>query len=304
MPVYEQGYRRYTGTTSSGSRALAIAWENIRPLLRWWVWALLFVLGAWPYLFYFVIIFLKAYGLGGIGSHTRADITGEIAFEHRGSPDNILAMLQSDSMGMFWHILDSASYASLILPAVVCAGLLASDRRTGALQIYFARPVTRLDYLLGKVIAGAFFVAITTALPCLVLWIEDVSMGAAASFTWRTWVTPLSIIGASAVYALWTISVVLALSAVMKRPGFVAIVSIFLVLLLEAIGGILKESFHERAWFTMRPTYAIGTVTAPLFGLGLPGWINVTVAYLIALGLPAALLTFVWWRVRAVEVVT
>lgn len=304
MPVFEQGYRRYTGPRTSGNRALAIAWENVRPRLKWWVWVLLFVLLFWPYLIYAVTIFMAAYGLGRMGGSPNMAAVAPVAFEMKTNPAMLLSVFRGNSLGIYWDALDHASNATAILTGVTCAGLLASDRRSGALQIYFARPVSRMDYLLGKVVAAAGFVSLTTLLPCLALWVEGLVFGTASEFTWRTWIAPLAIAGASAVYALWTIAIVLALSAVMKRPAFVSIVAIFLTLLAEGIGAILQHTFHDKAWKMVQPSVAIGTVTAPLCGMGLPEWANLPLAYGIAVGLPLALLWFVWWRVRAVEVVT
>jgi hypothetical protein len=54
----------------------------------------------------------------------------------------------------------------------------------------------------------------------------------------------------------------------------------------------------------MQPSRAIGAMTAPLFDVDLPGWMNVPTAFGIAVGIPLALLAFTWWRIRAVEVST
>jgi hypothetical protein len=54
----------------------------------------------------------------------------------------------------------------------------------------------------------------------------------------------------------------------------------------------------------LQPSYAIGTLTAPLCGLGIPDWISPVAAFGIAFVLPATLLGLVWWRLRAVEVAT
>ena len=301
MPVFEQGYRRYTGPRTSGNRALAIAWENVRPRLRWWVWVLLLVL-AWPYLVLGILKFLLAFGFLPLPRNLP---TGPlVAFDSRFNPPAILNTFRGAGPGLFWFAMDFASYSTMILTSVTCAGLLASDRRTGALQIYFARPVTRADYLLGKVLSAAGFVGLTTLLPSLGLWAVSLAFGDVADFDWRTWIAPLSIAGASAVYAFWTIALILALSSVVKRPAFVAILSIFLWLFTEALGNTLFHAFRDKSWQVIRPSVAIGTVTAQLCGVTLPAWLSLPAAYGIALGLPAVLFAFVWWRIRAVEVVT
>ena len=51
----------------------------------------------------------------------------------------------------------------------VAAPAVADDIRTGALQFYFSRPVTRIQYMAGKVVAVAVLVTLVSAAPALVL---------------------------------------------------------------------------------------------------------------------------------------
>lgn len=307
MPVFEQGYRRYVGERSTGSRIPLIAWENIRPRMKWWGWVLLFLLSFWPYVIYAVLIFMTTLGTTMFGNRAMPPLpppTVAFASGDGVNPGAVLGLLQGNMLGLVWELLHHASFASVIFPAVVAAGLLASDRRTGGLQIYFSRPVTKLDYMLGKILAAASFVALTTAAPCFLLWIESVAFGSASTFTWKTWIAPLVILGASSFYALWSVALVMSLSAVMRRPAFVTIVAAFVNLALEGLGAILSEAYRDKAWHVLQPSYAIGTLTAPLCGLQIPDWISAPAAFGIAFVLPVTLLALVWWRLRAVEVST
>jgi hypothetical protein len=307
MPVFEQGYRKYVGERSSGSRVPLIAWENIRPRMKWWGWVLLFLLNFWPYVIYAVLIFMTTLGTSMFGARPvmpQSPPTVVFGNGNGPNPGAVLGLLRGDMLGLVWELLQHASFAAVIFPSVVAAGLLASDRRTGGLQIYFSRPITKLDYMLGKILAATCFVALTTVVPCLLLWIESVAFGSASTFTWRTWVAPLAIVGASAFYALWTVALVLSLSAVMRRPAFVTIVAAFVNLALEMLGEILAEAYRDKAWHVLQPSYALGTLTAPLCGLDVPDWISPVAAIGIGFALPAALLALVWWRLRAVEVAT
>jgi hypothetical protein len=306
MPVFEQGYRRYVGERSRKSRVLPIAWENIRTRMRWWSWVLLLALTFFPYAVYAVLIFVATIGrtmLGQTPVTPVAPSTTAFESEHFG-PAAVLGLLSQSPLGLPWQLLQSACFASVTFPAVVASGLLASDRRTGALQIYFSRPVTRLEYLSGKVVACASFVALTTAVPCLLLWAESVAFGSTANYTWRTWAAPFVIVGASAFYALWSVALVLAFSSLMRRPSLVAILAAFSNLALEGVGNVLSAALRDKSWHVIQPSYAIGTLTAPLCGLSVPDWINPAAALGVGLVLPLALLAFVAARIRAVEVAT
>lgn len=308
MPVFEQGYRKYVGERSRTSRVLPIAWENVRTRMRWWGWAMLgistLILG--PYGLYAVLIFVSTIGGAMFGGSAVAATTPPTAAftETNLGPGTVLGLLSQSPLGLTWALLNHASYASVIFPAVVASGLLASDRRTGALQIYFSRPVSRLEYLLGKIVACSSFVALTTVIPCLLLWLETVAFGSTSSYTWRTWIAPFVIVGASAFYALWTVALVLAYSSLIRWPALVAVLAIFTNLALEGVGKVLSMALHDKAWHVIQPSYAIGSLTAPLCGLTVPDWINPAAALGIGLVIPLALLAFVAVRIRAVEVAT
>ena len=66
-------------------------------------------------------------------------------------------LIESDSLYLFWWAMEGAAWSNILIPAVLCAGVLASDRRTGALQLYFSRPVTRHEYLVAKGLTVAAF---------------------------------------------------------------------------------------------------------------------------------------------------
>jgi len=304
MPVFEQGYRPYVGPRTSRPRAFAIAAENIRPRLRWWVWLLMFFLLFIPLAFYSAGTIVTALGGNWGGAQAAAGQHRTVAFTAGGAGAAFLETLKGQSLAIYWHFLNGISWQTVMIPAVACSGLFAADRRTGALQIYFARPVSRLDYLTGKLLAGAFFVALSTAVPSLLLWILNVALGTTAGIGWSTWIAPFSIVAASAFYALWTLGLVLFFSSIMRRPAFVALTAVFVHMILEGMGLILSESFNDPSWTVIQPSRAVGTVTTALFDVDLPPWMNVPTAAAIGVGVPLVLLAIAWSRVRAVEVST
>ena len=314
MPVFEQGYRPYTGTITRRSPIPSMIWHNVRTRIRWYIWLLSAGLMAYPYVVFGVMVFLFTAGqaLFGMGLPGTAGGLPEtaVAFDAaRGmDPGRMLAMLTATTakgaLPLYWNVMHQASFAALVLPAVACGGILASDRTTGAMQIYFARPVTRFQYMVSKVLSVALFTALVTAVPTLAIWLETVAFSPDPLFIVRTWMAPFAIIAASAFYGLWSASVILTLSTLLKRPVLTSIGAIFLYLLLSMLGEQVSRGVGDKMWRILSPHYAIGGFTAPLFGMDLPEWLNTPWLAVPALIVPLALLAFVWSRVRAVEVTT
>src|SRR5690606_31467507 len=76
--------------------------------------------------------------------------------------------------------------ACAFLLAMVAAGLVAEDRRTGAMELYFSRPLRRHDYVAGKLLAAGLVPAATLVLPFALLWLFAIGMAppAAAGELW------------------------------------------------------------------------------------------------------------------------
>src|SRR5262249_58048588 len=108
-------------------------------------------------------------------------------------------------------------FGLLALACAVGAALPAGDRRATALELLFARPLTRLEYLAGKATALVSILFAVTGLPALVLWLFDVLVAPDWSRLRETWDWPPRFVGYGLVLAAATSSVVLALSAVAKR---------------------------------------------------------------------------------------
>jgi ABC-type transport system involved in multi-copper enzyme maturation permease subunit len=312
MPVFEQGYRRFDGELARRSPIPAAVWHNVRTRMRWWVWLLSGAMLLYPYVVWGVLIFVFTAGqaLLGVTPPPGTAAVPRFAYEMTGDPDptKMLAMISASSprgaLALYWTILEQSALASIVVPAVACGGILASDRATGAMQIYFARPVTRLQYLLTKVLSVAFFTGLVTALPTLFIWGETVAFHPEGDFLLRTWMAPFSIVGASLFYALWSSSIVLALSSVMQRPVLASICAIFGYFLLQIVAHIVATNLEDKAWRLLDPKFALGGMTAPLFGLELPEWLATPLLPVPSLIVPLVLLAVVWKRIRAVEVTT
>ena len=127
---------------------------------------------------------------------------------------------------------------ALLVTAWFGAGLLADDRRMGAHLLYFSRPLTRLDYLAGKLICVFLFGALVTLVPGLC-----VCFTAAVSSPDYEWLAKEGdVVWATLAYGVMTAAFfaifVLAVSSVASRKSY-ALAGVFgILMLLHAAGGI------------------------------------------------------------------
>lgn len=302
MPIFHQGYRTYEGPRRDGSRALAIAWENVRTRMRRWIWVLLIV-GWLPFIVQAVFVFIVTIGRKMMGGAPipAGSVPTEAFDVPVMSPQALLGMLAGDSLAFLWAFLENQTIFAVVITAVAAAGMLADDRRTSATQIYFARPVTRLDYLGGKLLATAFFTFLVTGLPALVLWIECALFADDVAWALHTWHGPFVILVATAFYALWASAIVLFLSSLVTRARTVAVGALLFYLVTLAVPAILREVFKDETWLVFSPVHYLGSLTAGFFGLDLPSWAQSPWVLVQGVAIPLLLLGATWWRVGGME---
>ncbi len=92
----------------------------------------------------------------------------------------------------------------LILIGLIAPPLISRDLRSRAILLYFSRPISRLEYLIGKVAIPATFLVLITALPGIVLYAVGVLLSPGVYVIADTWDMPFRILAASAVLIIPT----------------------------------------------------------------------------------------------------
>jgi ABC-2 type transport system permease protein len=140
MPIHDQGYRRYRGVRArTGAGWIVIARAGIRTFLgKKQLIALLLI--AWlPVVVRAVQIYISA----------NVPQARDIA----------LLAVKSDTFRQF---LDQQDFFVFLITVYVGSGLIANDRRANALQIYLSKPLTRAEYVFGKLAVLVTFLLLVT----------------------------------------------------------------------------------------------------------------------------------------------
>jgi ABC-2 type transport system permease protein len=216
-PIHDQGYRRYKGGRAAGGGAwLIIANAGIRTLLGKKTLLGLLLLAWFPFLVRAVQIFVannvpQAGQLLAVNAETFHDMV--------------------DS----WYV----NLFVFVITVYVGAGLIANDRRANALQIYLAKPLTRAEYVFGKLLILASFLLFITWVPAILLLI--VQMMFAGNFTFlrnNIYLFP-AVTLFSFVYVLTVSTAMLALSSLSKSGRYVGILYAALIFFSDAMYGVL-----------------------------------------------------------------
>jgi hypothetical protein len=191
-----------------------------------------------------------------------------------------------------------------IVILILCgSGLISDDLKHNSLQLYFARPLKKKDYFLGKTAVIVFFLFILTLVPGLVFFIMKlIFAGSFKFFLAYPWL-PLSIIGYSIVVTAFFSFYTLFLSSLSKNRRLVAILIFGIYFSSEILRTIFYEEFHSHYFSLLSIRANIQQVGAFIFSQKTPYPIPWIYSFLVLISI-CVLAGFVLKnKVKGVEIV-
>jgi ABC-2 type transport system permease protein len=140
----------------------------------------------------------------------------------------------------------------------VGAGLVANDKRANALQIYLSKPLTRTEYIIGKLVILSAFLLMVTWVPAILLLLLQLAFSGSFTFLRQNLYLFPAVTVFSCLQVLTSSFTILALSSLSKSSRYVAILYAGAYLFSHAVYGVI---------------YAI-TGSTKLSWLSLPGNLN------------------------------
>jgi ABC-2 type transport system permease protein len=183
------------------------------------------------------------------------------------------------------------------------AGLIANDRQSNALQIYLSKPLTRHEYIGGKLLTLAAFLVTVTWVPAMLLLVLQVLFSGGVEFLSANPRLIPAITLASFLQVSLAVMTMVALSSLSRSRRFVSMVYAGIVLFGAALDRVLRIATGNPAWALVSPQNTLAVVTDAMFGNVSERAVPVSVA-LMALGVLLGISVLILERrVRAVEVV-
>jgi ABC-type transport system involved in multi-copper enzyme maturation permease subunit len=236
MPIFDQGYQHWQGPLSGHAwRWLAIARHGVRVQMKNRFLRLLMLFAWLPALG--LVIAVALWGL----LERRSE--GVLALVSQFLPPEMLSKPQAYRQTM-WTLLYSGFFKTelffLMLLAVLAGpGLISRDLRFNALPLYFARPLTRLDYFLGKLGVIGALVASVAVLPAVFAYFVGLCFFFEVRVVKDTYTVLLASVAIGLVLTLSIGTLMLALSSLTRRSLYVGIAWAGLWIVSGSVGGIL-----------------------------------------------------------------
>src|SRR5262245_34877960 len=277
MPIHDQGYRRYAGRRRPlGTAWWVIARQQIRTVLTQKRYLALLLIAWIPFVARVVQIYLAA------------------NFQQ--------AQFLATSKELFRGFLDQQGLFVFLL-IVGASGAIADDRRANALQVYLSKPLTRVEYITGKLFAPFAFVLSVTLVPALLLLIVHVAFAGSLTFVTQNLYLLPAILLYSVVLALVGTFTMVALSSLSKSRRFTALTFTGLFFFTSAMYQALRNITGSRLWALLSPRDLLEVIGDAAFRIpgprALPLWAAL-LAVAVMIGMSVLVLER---RIRGVEVV-
>ena len=285
MPIHSPGYRAWDGKLLAGqTRWAVISMTGIRRTWKSkWLRRMLFfavmptLVLAIPFFAFEQAIQNPATWQGARGllnNVPQADALNELLAGDisNATPDQIQAA-RHDVWSFLLLTLFRYPQATLMVLVIGIAAppLISNDVRSRAFLIYFSRPITRLEYILGKMGTMVFFLGMITTLPAMSLYVVGVMLSPNLDVIWATWDLPLRILIASVTLILPTTSMALMMSSMTSESRYAGFawfaVWILGFVMFQIIMGELGLSAEPGWRILLSPYHTLGVVQAWVFDL-------------------------------------
>jgi ABC-type transport system involved in multi-copper enzyme maturation permease subunit len=168
---------------------------------------------------------------------------------------------------------------TVMLVALIAPPLIARDLRSRAYLLYFSRPITRLEYVFGKMAVVAAYLLMVTLVPGVALYVLGVSLSPEFAVVYDTWDLPLRVAAASLIVVIPTVTFALALSALLGESryatfcwfapwvlGFVAFMSMTAMNETRPLRG-RNPLLISNKWSLLSPYHTLGEIQTWVFGI-------------------------------------
>ncbi len=288
MAVYKRNYRAYAGPVRPPRwRWLIIARHCLGEVFASRISTLLFALCLTPTLVWAIFIYL-------VNSDTARLLLGI----------DRMPLLAIDGR-FFYRILQTQGWLALFLTAWIGPAMISPDLTNGALPVYLSRPISRAEYVAGKLLVLAVILSAVTWAPCLLLFGMQAEMSKAPWLLANLFIARGVILGACVWIALLSL-LALALSAWVRWRIVATGLVVAIIFIPAGFGAVVSEILSTKWGLLLNFPYLITLVWAQLLRVPLGpifGNFPLSAAWLMLLSLSVVCLLLLNRRIQARQVV-
>ena len=249
MAVYEHLYGAYEGESHSHfSRFLVIPRYALREVFKSKLFTTIFILCFIYPLIATILVYL----------HHNVNALALLQI-------NVRELLPIDA-SFFRTFLEVQGGFAFILTVLVAPPLISRDLSNNALPLYLSRPLSRTEYVLGKMMVIVVLLSLVTWIPGLLIFLFQASMSGLGWLWSNAWMAGAIVFGFMSWIVLLSL-IALAISALVKWRVVASGAMLALFFVPSAFGAIVNELFLTRAGHLVSLWATMNNIWMGLFGL-------------------------------------
>jgi len=249
MAVYEHLYGAYEGESqTSWSRFLVIPRYALREVFKSKLFTTVFILCFLYPLIATILVYL----------HHNVNALALLQI-------NVRELLPIDNT-FFRTYLEVQGGFAFILTVLVAPPLISRDLSNNALPLYLSRPLSRTEYVLGKMAVVIFLLSLITWVPGLLIFFFQASLAGLGWLWSNLWMVSAIFMG-SMVWIILLSLIALAISALVRWRVVASGAMLGLFFVPSAFGAMINEIFLTRSGNLISLWATINSIWRGLFGL-------------------------------------
>ncbi|MFA7691306.1 MAG: hypothetical protein GX117_06175 [Candidatus Hydrogenedentes bacterium] len=251
MPIYANTFREYEGRPRKHFRWLVVIEQELRTLAKFRIFKLLYLIAC----LHVIIRLLQIVGYDVLAQDPNNPL--QLVFS------NIAAIeIKATTFFGFLYLQTSIMFIILLYSG---AGMICNDVRNNLMEIYFSKPLTWVDYALGKILTLVLLGLSITALPGIFLVLLHNLLLPGLETLQASWWWPLSILAYSLLIVIPTALCVLACSAVLPTQNYATITIIMALVADSSFSGLLATLLRQRNFLAVSFPLTLRRVGEVLF---------------------------------------
>ncbi len=282
MPIREKGYYSWDGQLKeSHVKWLPIFLNGVVQVFNKKRSKLIFAFASMPFLIF----------LAGVYFATKPELK---------MLTEIIQQLKTDTMLFYsFYTFGLLVFSMIVMSVFAGSDLISADMKFKSFTLYLSRPLSKMDYLMGKYSVVLFYLLLFSLAPGMLLIVAKLIFSGSFSVPITVF---LSSILFPIVIALFFSSLILMLSSLTTNSKFVVVMFFGVVLGSNAVAQIFREIFKNDQFYFLSIEKNITNFGSFLFntksGLEIAGWPS----GLILTGVTVLLMTILYFRIKKAEV--
>ncbi|MCX7717992.1 MAG: hypothetical protein N2111_06265, partial [Candidatus Sumerlaeaceae bacterium] len=259
MPIYDQTFRHYDGPRQFRALWWPIAKQTVRPLLKTrFTWALLIcILGI---LIFISIGLFSLAKLRDLDPRTTADMARVVG--------TVVPIGSDLKLNTLFHAFAEWTGMLQWLLVLLAQGTISADKKHNALPLYFSRPLTGRDYIIGKVLGLALLPATAVLAGTFLIFVQAAAY-VPNSFTYAASQLPALLIACSvATFRIFVVAMTMAaFSSVTSNSRTAGVFYIGFWLITKMVGDSLWMSTGDPVFGALSPSNSLMMLSIALLGV-------------------------------------